>query len=225
MSESRLDVYLHEHYLDAAAFAAHCGLPAGQLEALIGSGLAPAASYLVTADATLRSNPFGEMPAPGATPGAYFHPGTRPWVRLALEIGDQAALKEHFCRDFADALATLDRSTWRLLDSYTEDGSAIQAGLLARSEDAWNALMNGTFGLCVADPTSAASIANKEVLQEQLTALTGNGAAIPVQLPRDELLQLIDRYAAAAMPFSPVEYHRSSRKRLVEDMHRMLAHA
>lgn len=30
--------------------------------------------------------------------------------------------------------------------------------------------------------------------------------------------ELIDAYAAAAMPFSPIEYPRSSRKRLVENL-------
>ena len=57
------------------------------------------------------------------------------------------------------------------------------------------------------------------MLQEKLTQLSENGARTvysPLQLLA--LHELIDAYAAAAMPFSPVEYALSSRKRLVEDL-------
>lgn len=78
---------------------------------------------------------------------------------------------------------------------------------------------NGTFGLCVADPSNGAGIVRKEMLQERLTAVTKNGSlAAPSTLSKRDLLALIDDYAGAAMPFSPAEYARSSRKRLVDDL-------
>lgn len=78
---------------------------------------------------------------------------------------------------------------------------------------------NGTFGLCVADPASGAGIVRKEMLQEQLIEITANGSnPHPAHCSQAQLLQLIDDYAAAAMPFSPAEYARSSRKRLVDDL-------
>jgi hypothetical protein len=59
----------------------------------------------------------------------------------------------------------------------------------------------------------------KEMLQEKLTALTANGSdPHPAGFSKNELLQLIDDYASSAMPFSPAEYERSSRKRLVDDL-------
>ena len=71
----------------------------------------------------------------------------------------------------------------------------------------------------MANPISEAHIAYKEVLQEKLTQLSDNGkkTSYPVW-ELAALLELINAYAAAAMPFSPVEYPLSSRKRLVEDL-------
>jgi hypothetical protein len=63
------------------------------------------------------------------------------------------------------------------------------------------------------------AIARKEVLQEKLTALSANGSRFAYSA--DEalaMLDLIDAYADSAMPFSPIEYAVSSRKRLVEDL-------
>jgi hypothetical protein len=42
-------------------------------------------------------------------------------------------------------------------------------------------------------------------------------------MPKSELLQLIDDYAISSMPFSPAEYERSSRKRLVDDLRSAVA--
>jgi hypothetical protein len=77
----------------------------------------------------------------------------------------------------------------------------------------------GTFALCVANPISEAHIAYKEVLQEKLAQQSESGAKM-VFSPQEvfAMSELIDRYAAAAMPFSPIEYALSSRKRLVEEL-------
>ena len=64
------------------------------------------------------------------------------------------------------------------------------------------------------------------MLQERLVALTANGTApSPTDLSKDELAALVDAYADSAMPFSPAERERSSRKRLVDDLRLALANA
>ena len=73
--------------------------------------------------------------------------------------------------------------------------------------------------MCVAHPDCEAAIARKEVLQEKLVALTDNGSTS--SYPNDkaqQILDLIDAFAQSAMPFSPVDYALSSRKRLVDDL-------
>jgi len=180
---------------------------------------------VVTKDGALRSCVFGELPAPGAKPGSYFHPAQAAWIaraRLAIFGGGiedaEARLRDRFTQRFGAALASHHRSTWRMSDSFDEGGHALP-GLEARTASAWQHFLNGTFGLCVANPLSEAHIAHKEVLQEKLTSLSENGAR--TRYAPDEaaaLRELIDAYALAAMPFAPPEYPLSTRKRLVDDL-------
>ena len=148
------------------------------------------------------------------------------WIRLARNAiapnaarGVEACLKERFVGRYAVALATLNLTTWRLRDSFHDNGAPIADGLQARTESAWTHFLNGTFALCVANPISEAHIAFKEVLQEKLTRQSENGSKTVFPLEQIQPMhELIDAYAAAAMPFSPIEYPLSSRKRLVEDL-------
>jgi hypothetical protein len=166
------------------------------------------------------------MPAAGATDGEYFHPANKVWADLAREVigelgrsGAYAGLKSRFATNMQRALADLDKSTWRLRDSFTDDGSVVREGLGIRIESMWEQFLHGTFGLCVTNPSSEAAIARKEVLQEKLAHLSANGAKQDFsQGEAATLLALIGEYAGAAMPFSPIEYPVSSRKRLVEDL-------
>lgn len=217
--------YLAKHYLDASQLQAAGVIRPDQHRILIEKRLVPAPSYVVTGDGMLRSCVFGEMPAAGAKPGNYFHPAQAAWIaraRLAIFGGGiedaEARLRARFTERFGAALASHHRSTWRMSDSFDDDGRPLP-GLEARTSSAWQHFLNGTFGLCVANPLSEAHIAHKEVLQEKLTRLSDNGAR--TNYAPDEaasLCELIDAYAAASMPFAPPEYPLSSRKRLVDDL-------
>lgn len=218
---SPLDAYLATHYLNEKQLASAAAITIDELDGLIARRLVPEPSYVVSAPGTVRSFVFGDMEAPGATPGRYFHPTQLSWLTVARTSSalTEDQLREHFSTRFAAALAILNRTTWRLLDSFDDDGAPIAKGLRLRTDTAWKYFLNGTFGLCVANPMSEAHIARKEVLQEKLTAMSENGARntfAPIEVAG--LLQLIDDYEEASMPFSPIEYARSSRKRLVDDL-------
>ena len=223
---TELDTYLAQHYLNQHQLAQAGSIDIEEIDALIDGGLIPAPAYVVTDNGELHSHVFGAMAAPGASAGRYFHPSQLVWIGLAREAlaGDgtrdaAAYLKERFSSRFAAALATLNLTTWRMRDSFHDDGTPIADGLLARTESTWAYFLNGTFALCVANPVSEAHIAVKEVLQEKLTRRSENGRRTvypPQQL--QQMRELIESYAAASMPFSPIEYPRSSRKRLVEDL-------
>ncbi|MQR00906.1 DUF6058 family natural product biosynthesis protein [Glaciimonas soli] len=227
---SDLNTYLAKNYFNAEQFAAACDMTVSELNALIQASLIPAPSYVVTPSATVRSHVFGEMAAPGAIPGDYFHPANVVWVNVAREIVARndhqtpfASLKERYCSHFQKALSDLNITTWRLKDCFHDDGAPIKEGLHIRTEFAWEQFLLGTFGLCIANPISEAEIALKEVLQEKLVALSENGSKITFnQTDAKMMLTLIDAYQNAAMPFSPVEYHLSSRKRLVDDLRRQI---
>jgi len=221
-----LDTYLQARYLPAPRFAAACAVSPHTLAGLIDDGLAPRPAYVVTTDATLASAAFGRMPAAAATPGAYHHPGHAAWVALALSLRAasgpdraRALLEERFRGRYAAALADLDRRIHPLLDSFDERGHPIHDGLACRTAAAWTNFIGGVYGVCVADPSTEHAIARKEVLQEALTLLTADGAR--TRFPRDTTLhvrRLVEQYAADTMPFSPSEYPRSSRKRLVDGL-------
>jgi len=200
---------------------------------LIQRQLIPAPSYFVTDSGTVKSYVFGEMAAPGSLPGDFFHPANTVWVDIARRIiansDPQAAyqqLKARFARNLQTALADLNATTWRLRDSFNDDGSPITEGLRVRIESLWEHFLQGTFGLCVANPISEAVIARKEVLQEKLSKLSENGFKVAFSAQElQTILELIDAYAEVSMPFSTVEYHKSSRKRLVEDLRMRIADA
>lgn len=221
-----LDYYLSKQYLNETQLATESAIRVDELNALILDRLVPAPSYVVTDTGTVCSFVFGEMAAPGSTPGRYFHPSQPVWIARAhnaIASGTahdaEARLKELFVVKFAAALATLNLTTWRLRDSFGDAGTPIAEGLRTRTDTSWKYFLNGTFGLCVANPISEAHIAYKEVLQEKLVQQSENG--IRTVFPPQQVVamhELIDAYAAAAMPFSPIEYGLSSRKRLVEDL-------
>lgn len=227
------DAYLRRHYWTAERLADACGMETAQLDALLDHGLVPAPSYVVRADGSLQSAAFGDFPEAGATPGRYFHPGTVAWVERAREVladhdadAARAELEQRFRHNFAAALADLDRALARLPDSFDDQGAPRAAGLEAHTADAWDAFREGIFGLCVADPTTERAIAIKEILQETLGARRQALAEDPAAPGgHADLPALIARYAEAAMPFSPLEYPRSSRRRLVEDFGAELAGA
>jgi hypothetical protein len=226
---SELDEYLKSNYLSTEQFACACGISIAELNELIQLQLIPEPSYTVTENSTVKSHAFGEMSAPGSTPGCYFHPGNRTWVEIARRAEfkhDPEALKDRFARNFSAALLELDKTTWRLTDSFDDNGEIIYDGLQSRIEKTWRQFLLGTFGLCVAKPTSEKQIARKEILQEKLTSLTENGSRhANLSIDQNALLELIDQYAASSMPFSPIEYPHSSRKRLVDDLKEKIAKA
>lgn len=227
-----LDTYLDQHYLDAVQFATHCGIDPAELDALIAAQCVPAPSYVVSGGTTVHSAVFGALPAPGARNGHYFHPATATWVarahQLRADVGDAAVsaqMRCMFARRLRIALARCNRTLWRLPDSFGADGSERSPGLERRLQAMWAHFLQGTYGLCVAVPSDEAAIARKEILQEKLMALSDNGTHERFDASeRKQLLRLIGAYARASMPFSPVEYPRSSRKRLVDDLRaRLLA--
>ncbi len=221
-----LDIYLAQHFLSAEQCAQACDLSTAELDALVRAQLVPAPSYVVTPDGMLQSYGFGAMAAPGSAAGQFFHPSQSAWVALAQSAIEQhgrehagAAVQAQFIDRFYAALAELNISTWRMPDSFADDGSRLADGLRKRSDIVWEHFLGGTFGVCVAKPVSEADIAWKEVLQEKLTTLSDNGKRSAYAADQLESMRaLIAAFAASAMPFSPIEYHLCSRKRLADDL-------
>jgi hypothetical protein len=218
--------YLNQNYQTLEQLAKACDITSEELDNLVNQQLVPEPSYTVLSNNKCISQAFGELTTNGLTEGKYFHPSNRTWVILAINTKKRMGyaqayidLKAQFKQNFATELSVLNSQIFHLPDSFTDNGDIIEDGLNARTEAAWGYFLKGVFSLCVADPSTEKSIATKEILQEALITLTNNRQDTDLgENEKEHLLSLIEQYAAAAMPFSPLEYPNSSRKRLVEDL-------
>lgn len=158
-----LAAYLEKHFVGRAAFAALAGIGGERLGRLLALGAIPAPSY--TCDGTaIASAVFGRIPIDEPLVGEYFRPECARWARIA----DQAPAGAE-----RDAVVDVLAAEWRA--ALADHG--VPAGEAEAKIAGWLPyFFDGTFGLCVADPSNGAAIARKELLQARLGALTGGGA-------------------------------------------------
>jgi hypothetical protein len=208
-----LKTYLQKHFVDKPTFASILGITVERLDQLIAAKAVPQPTYVCDGN-TIGSAVFGVIETEESIYGDYFRPECSRWVKIA----DQAAPGQE--RDAV--FSVLSHELELGLQDYFKEPEMIEKKI----QDFLPYFLNGTFGLCIADPSNGTSIAKKEVLQLQLTKLTENGSnPSPAGISNSELLQLIDDYATSSMPFSPAEYERSSRKRLVDDLRSAVVNA
>jgi hypothetical protein len=209
-----LTTYLQQHFVDKRTFASLVGISSNRLDQLIAAQAIPSATYTCDHN-TVRSAAFGVTESQEPLVGEYFRPQCVRWAKIAAQAprgSERAAVLTELIGELRAALQ----------DYCGEDMDALES----RIQGYIPHFCNGTFGLCVADPSSGAGIARKEMLQERLASLTANGSnPSPSGISQQELLRLIDDYADSAMTFSPAEYQRSSRKRLVDDLRPIVAKA
>ncbi|GGX10822.1 hypothetical protein GCM10011282_16400 [Undibacterium macrobrachii] len=227
--------YLDQYYLNQTQFALRCELSLQDIEELVDAQLIPAPSYQISDSRHCKSVVFGELIdsdyVEELKAGIYFHPAAATWTRYAFTTLQRhpkdearAIVKRRFVEEFVRALTIKNSNTYRLEDCFDAAGAAIAAGIAQRVNTNWQHFLNGIFSLCVAKPDSIANIVHKEILQEKLSAITDNGKRVDYQNEDlSALKKLIDDYANSTMPFSPLEYPRSSRKRLVEDLRKTLS--
>ena len=217
--------YLRERFLVEDAFAAQCGIGSDELRALIARGLAPGPAYDVDERGNMHSLVFGTVAAPGAPAGGWFNPAATGWVAKARRVvdthGDDAglALETGFRDTYRNALLDIHAAEGAIPGLSRADGHFDHDAFDAQFPALWRHFLAGTFGLCVARPVDEAHIAAKETVQARLTQLTANGMRRDFT-DHEKLVAraLVERYAALSLPFSPAEYDRSSRKRLIDDL-------
>jgi hypothetical protein len=219
--------YLQERFLRADEFATRCGSSHDELSRLIALRLAPAPAYRVDATGTMHSHVFGAMAA-NAPQGEWFNPDAVNWVvhaRDALAACDQDATRANerlrcgFRERYLQALRASHAADGPVPGFGDDAGNFDEPAFDAQFPDIWAHFLAGTYGLCVAVPSDEARIVAKETAQARLTHLTANGTRRDFDEDgKAAVRELIARYQVLSMPFSPIEYPRSSRKRLVEDM-------
>jgi hypothetical protein len=213
--ERRMNIeeYLRTHFVEKNVYAAQAGVSLERLNELIDLRAIPCATYICNGT-SICTAVFGLIEIEETLHGEFFRPECVRWARLA----HQAPPGMERATVLTELQAELARA---LLESHASN-DAVQ-----KRVDAYLPyFFDGTFGLCVSDPSSGSGIARKEMLQEKLVDATANGSN-PASSPysTNMLLELIDEYAESSMPFSPAEYARSSRKRLVDDLREKIAAA
>lgn len=222
-----IERYLRERFLPADAFAQACGIGEAELSQLIERGLAPRPAYETDGEG-IASFVFGTLPAPGVSAGRWFNPQSTHWVARAREAlasrdGDaqaaSALLRSGFRQRYLSALRASHAEQGPIPGLGDTAGNFDDAAFDEQFPGIWEHFLAGTYGLCVARPSSEAHIVAKEAAQARLTRLTANGTRHDLSDgERAAARELIARYASLSMPFSPAEYPLSSRKRLIEDM-------
>lgn len=208
-----LETYLRNHFVDKATFVSLAGISIERLDQLIAAKAIPCATYTCKG-ISVYSAVFGDTLIKESLTGEYFRHECVKWVKIA----DQAPSGSERTAVLSQLVEELRTS----LEEYHSSKDTIEATI----QGYLPYFFNGTFGLCVADPSTGAGIVRKEMLQEKLIELTANGSLpSPANLSKEELLELIDDYADSSMPFSPAEYEHSSKKRLVDDLRPLVVKA
>ena len=217
--------YLHDHFCDQATLARLADIDVETLRALIAGALAPDAAYVV-ANGTISSYVFGEMDAPDAPAGHWYSKTNVAWIQRALAVIDDhgeaaaaAALNTRFESRYREALRASHSAHGPLPGLSDGEGSFDDDAYSAQFDTVWTHFLAGTFSLCIRDAVDETRIAEKESLQLRLSAATDGGTrTIYSQTEATAVRSLIARYVEVSMPFSPIEYARSSRRRLVENV-------
>ncbi|MBI2379706.1 MAG: hypothetical protein HYV16_02985 [Gammaproteobacteria bacterium] len=219
--------YLGDNFLTLEQISAESGCPVERLREYINAELIPRPSYVVESDGRFSSQVFGETRVALSTAAWYFPQATLGWIRRAehaLEAhgpeSAKAALKAEFRTEFFAALEQAAPEFRIGSPLYTANGASVNRECAQqRFEVVWEHFLAGTFGVCVREPDSVPRIVAKELTQDRLTAMTENGGKQDYgPEERAGVLGLIRQYLELSMPFSPVEYPRSSKKRLADDV-------
>jgi Family of unknown function (DUF6058) len=166
------------------------------------------------------------MPAEDAPQGAWFARSGDTWVRRALDAiaasGADAAsarLRADFKHAYHHAMRAAHATEGPIPGFARDNGDFDDAAFERAFDTIWTHFLAGTFALCVRDATDVATICEKEIVQLRLAAATEHGAKrIFSAAEASSTRKLIARYLDASMAFSPAEYDRSSRRRLVADV-------
>jgi Family of unknown function (DUF6058) len=204
--------YLQQHYCTLQYLLKTCDLTEAEFFAYVDEGCLPRHSYEWQAKNVVSSF-LGKQDWVNQSI-LYYHPrhilllhDLITWHRF-MSFEDMAkALKEDFKVHYIAQLKELDAFSDVLCDCANEP-----AALDTFLEAEWQGYLEGTYGLCVNEPT-AENIATKETMLRRIRLLTANGNK---ETLRDEervlLKEAIQTLDLILSPFAPYERARSSRE-------------
>ena len=217
-----LQDYFDRHYITRIELLARLEIATQELDDALTVGMLPACSYRVQSG-TASTVIFGGHPAPDCREGEYFAPSVTAWYRKSRRLlGDTNAqdqpVSERLRQDFVAGYIESASTNALFRASYAALLAEPQA-LERMANDTWGHHCRGTYGVCVIAPDSFERIQFKQAAVKRLAEFTNDGVRSTYSAEeKAELLRLIKSYNDVTMPFSPADYPKSSRKRLVDDV-------
>jgi hypothetical protein len=218
--------YLAENFVSLERLAENAGVTPDRVLELVHARCVPRHSYELKRTVVISSFVSGDTPVLEGAVRRFYAPALAHWIRVAeapaarLPLDAVAArMRATFRADYRRALLELDRHGAELMECCTPEGTLDEGRFATAFDEVWTHWLEGTYGLCVRSPLSAKDVLRKELAVARLARLTLDGKKqIFTSDERAAVLRAVAEYDAAAMPFAPHDYPRSSRKRLVDDV-------
>ena len=189
-------------------------------------GAIPKCSYHILNNHQVSTDIFGEREITGGVPGKYYPKAVVDWVNRAKSVLEmlpeeeiENRLKENFYSDYISVFKQLKDLKMLYPHFFNSEDELLIEPLEKQAESTWKEHLKGTYGICVVNPIDVSAIIQKQVAVTRLIQITDNGQK--AEFSKEEKEAFIDAsktYDKAAMPFSPVDYPTSSRKRLLDDV-------
>lgn len=213
--------YLNEYFISRIELEQTLGVDNNELTELIRCGVIPSWSYKIEYG-ILYSHVFKFIQVSNCRDDEYFSPYVIDWYYHNLTLfPDYKAtenIKKKLRSQFLDAYmeeVNANESFKKAFPEIIENPESFQR----RANDTWLHHLLGTFGVCVKKPSCIRQIIKKQVAVSVLCKVTNDGERS--EYTDNELIELykwFDAYDKVAMPFSPADYDKSSRKRLVDNV-------
>lgn len=207
--------YLDTHFLTQSQLLAATGIDAKALAALAGM---PKPSYRLRLGIGCDSF-FGAHAVLHQVD--YYANGHPSWIAILLTLRNEADARQVFGQRYRARLAQLAAA------GIASDAPTLNAGLDAHLDDAWSYFLDGTHGLCTRSGLPE-DIASKEMAMPIVKQQTGASSELPCEraltaVERPRLLNSVNLLDAASAPFAPHELARNSRRRLVDQVRKIIA--
>lgn len=218
LNQSELQNYLDKHFISRSQLKQILGVRNDELIELISKGMIPAWSYKIE-NGYSYTHVFGQSPVSKCRNGEYFSPFVIDWYNDNLTLFPdhqttnnlEEKLRSKFIESYI-AEAYTNESFKNYLKEVIDNFQTIQE----YANNSWQHHLEGTYGVCVNKPSCVARIIKKQVAVVALSKITNNGVKRSyTEKELTELHKCIEEYNKVAMPFSPVDYEKSSRRRLV----------
>ncbi len=221
-----IKTYLDNHFLTLSQLARRARMPEEKISALIKAKCIPGPSYELRKSGMLYTYLFGKVGVAIKSSKRYYAPSVTAWIQRAQALAPgrdfrqiAKTMRTNFEKEFRQAMVDLDGRRFGFQRCFIKEGIFEEKQTTKMLKNKWRHFLEGTYGLCVKEPTTARSITRKLIAVSRLAQLTNDGkkkSFLPEE--RGQVISAMREFDAVVAKFDPVNYPISSRKRLLDDL-------